>query len=143
MTTKLSARPSNSMLESLGYEVITGGERGRGHIHSWRITRRSLLLFTDVVMPGAINGRTLAERAVEINPEIKILFTSGYTENSIVHNSRLDPGVEFLSKPYDRERLAMKGSPRARRTGQKTEGCEPSGTGGATMSANVHLLFGK
>jgi two-component SAPR family response regulator len=59
-------------------------------------------------MPGPVNGRKLAERAAEINPAIKILFTSGYTENSIVHNSRLDPGVEFLSKPYDRERLAMK-----------------------------------
>ena len=59
-------------------------------------------------MPGPVNGRTLATRAIEINPRIKVLFTSGYTENSIVHNNRLDPGVEFLSKPYDRERLAMK-----------------------------------
>jgi two-component SAPR family response regulator len=59
-------------------------------------------------MPCAVSGRKLAERAVEINRAIKILFTSGYTENSIVHNSRPDPGVEFLSKPYDRERLAIK-----------------------------------
>jgi CheY-like chemotaxis protein len=66
------------------------------------------LLFTDVVMPGAISGRQLAERAFEIDPTLKILFTSGYTENAIVHNSRLDSGVELLSKPYGREQLAAK-----------------------------------
>ena len=66
------------------------------------------LLFTDVVMPGAISGRQLAERAIEIVPTLKILFTSGYTENAIVHNGRLDAGVELLSKPYRREQLAAK-----------------------------------
>ncbi len=59
-------------------------------------------------MPGALNGRKLAERAVEIHPKLKVLFTSGYTENAIVHNGRLDPGTELPSKPYDRERLAAK-----------------------------------
>jgi CheY-like chemotaxis protein len=66
------------------------------------------LLFTDVVMPGAVSGRQLAERAVELAPGLKILFTSGYTENAIVHNGRLDPCVELLSKPYGREQLAAK-----------------------------------
>ena len=66
------------------------------------------LLLTDVVMPGALSGRQLAERAIEIVPTLKILFTSGYTENAIVHNGRLDAGVELLSKPYRREQLAAK-----------------------------------
>jgi two-component SAPR family response regulator len=69
------------------------------------------LLFTDVVMPGAISGRQLAERAVERVPTLRILFTSGYTENAIVHNGRLDPGVELLSKPYGRQQLAAKVRP--------------------------------
>lgn len=96
-----------SMLESLGYDVIAVAS-GAEAISVLENGPPVALLFTDIVMPGAINGRVLAERAVEINPAIKVLFTSGYTENAIVHNSRLDPGVEFLSKPYDRERLAMK-----------------------------------
>ena len=96
-----------SMLESLGYEVIKAAS-GVEAISILEENAAIALLFTDVVMPGQINGRKLAERAAEINPAIKVLFTSGYTENSIVHNSRLDPGVEFLSKPYDRERLARK-----------------------------------
>jgi CheY-like chemotaxis protein len=96
-----------SMLESLGYDVITAASGAEG-ISILEKGTAIALLFTDVVMPGAVSGRKLAERAVEINRAIKILFTSGYTENSIVNNSRLDPGVEFLSKPYDRERLAIK-----------------------------------
>jgi two-component SAPR family response regulator len=59
-------------------------------------------------MPGAISGRYLAERALAIDPTLKILFTSGYTENAIVNNGRLDPGVELLSKPFGREQLAAK-----------------------------------
>jgi CheY-like chemotaxis protein len=58
-------------------------------------------------MPG-LGGRRLAEQARALAPTLRVLFTSGYTENSIVHNGRLDPGVELLSKPYDRDRLAAK-----------------------------------
>ncbi|WP_246018293.1 response regulator [Pelagibacterium montanilacus] len=53
------------------------------------------LLFTDVVMPGGMGGRDLADAARKIRPNIKILFTSGYTENSIVHNWRLDPASSY------------------------------------------------
>src|SRR3954447_2515312 len=58
------------------------------------------LLFTDVIIPGGLNGRQLATEAVTRRPELKILYTSGYTENAIVHHGRLDAGVLLLPKPY-------------------------------------------
>jgi len=118
-----------SMLESLGYEVLTASS-GVEALSILENGTAIALLFTDVVMPGPISGRKLAERAVGINPAIKILFTSGYTENSIVHNSRLDTGVEFLSKPFDRERLAIKVRRVLDGPAKKTGDSGPDGTGG-------------
>jgi signal transduction histidine kinase/CheY-like chemotaxis protein len=66
------------------------------------------LLFTDVVMPGALKSPELARLARARLPDLAVLFTSGYTENAIVHDGRLDAGVELLSKPYTREQLARK-----------------------------------
>lgn len=66
------------------------------------------LLFTDVVMPGKLKSPELARRARDRLPHLAVLFTSGYTENAIVHGGRLDAGVELLSKPYSREALARK-----------------------------------
>jgi CheY-like chemotaxis protein len=66
------------------------------------------LLFTDVVMPGVLRSPEMARRAVAMLPGLKVLFTSGYTQNAIVHGGRLDPGVELLSKPYSRQQLAAK-----------------------------------
>ena len=126
-----------SMLESLGYDVITAASGAEG-ISILEKGTAIAQLFTDVVMPGAVSGRKLAERAVEIYLAIKILFTSGYTENSIVHNSRLDPGVEFLNKPYDRERLAMKVRRVLDGRFKKTGDSEPTGTKG---EASTNILF--
>jgi CheY-like chemotaxis protein len=64
------------------------------------------LLFTDVIMPGQMNGRRLAEEAAKRRPNLKVLFTSGYTESAIVHHGRLDPGVLLLPKPYRKSDLA-------------------------------------
>jgi CheY-like chemotaxis protein len=64
------------------------------------------LLFTDVIMPGAMNGRHLADAATQRRPDLKTLFTSGYTENAILHHGRLDPGVHLLAKPYRKPELA-------------------------------------
>jgi PAS domain S-box-containing protein len=64
------------------------------------------LLFTDIIMPGAMNGRQLADEAMKRRPSLKVLFTSGYTENAIVHHGRLDPGVLLLAKPYRKSDLA-------------------------------------
>jgi CheY-like chemotaxis protein len=64
------------------------------------------LLFTDVIMPGAMNGRQLATELQKTRPGLKVLFTSGYTENAIIHHGRLDSGVLLLAKPYRKSDLA-------------------------------------
>jgi PAS domain S-box-containing protein len=64
------------------------------------------LLFTDVIMPGTMNGRQLVDEALKRRPSLKTLYTSGYTENAIVHHGRLDSGVLLLAKPYRKSDLA-------------------------------------
>jgi PAS domain S-box-containing protein len=64
------------------------------------------LLFTDVIMPGGMNGRQLVDEALKRRPQLKALFTSGYTENAILHHGRLDAGVLLLAKPYRKPELA-------------------------------------
>ena len=66
------------------------------------------LLFTDVIMPGGMNGRQLADEVMSRRPDAKVLFTSGYAENAIVHHGRLDEGVQVLAKPYRKIELAKK-----------------------------------
>ncbi len=65
------------------------------------------LLFTDIVMPE-MNGRELSDRALTLRPALKVLFTSGYTRNAVVHNGVLDPGTAFLQKPFTVDQLALK-----------------------------------
>jgi CheY-like chemotaxis protein len=67
--------------------------------------RRADLLFTDVVMPG-MNGRELADLARGKCAGLRVLYTSGYAEDAIVHDGRLDADVQLLTKPYRREDLA-------------------------------------
>jgi CheY-like chemotaxis protein len=66
------------------------------------------LLFTDIVMPGGLNGRQLADEALRRRPGLKVLFTTGYTRNAIVHHGRLDPGVQLISKPFSFAELGAK-----------------------------------
>ena len=65
------------------------------------------LLFTDVIMPGAMNGRQLATELQKRKPGTRVLFTSGYTENAIIHHGRLDSGVLLLAKPYRKSDMAI------------------------------------
>lgn len=94
-------------LQSLGYEVVPA----RNGPHAMAILEQTAgfdLLFTDVVMSGGMSGRELADAARKLHPDLPVLFTSGYTENAIVHHGRLDPGVHLLAKPYRRQELAVK-----------------------------------
>jgi signal transduction histidine kinase/ActR/RegA family two-component response regulator len=95
------------MLVELGYTVIeaAGGEEALALL---RRGDKVDLLFTDVVMPGPLSGHRLADEAKKLYPGLRVLFTSGYTENAIVHHGQLDPGVELLSKPYTREQLGVR-----------------------------------
>jgi signal transduction histidine kinase/DNA-binding NarL/FixJ family response regulator len=105
------------MLVDLGYAVLEA-QHAQGALDVLRSGAHIDLLFSDVVMPGEVHTREMARVAREINPDIKILFTSGYTQNAIVHNGRLDEDVFLLSKPYRKHDLARKlrsllGPPRA------------------------------
>ncbi|WP_139139430.1 hybrid sensor histidine kinase/response regulator, partial [Sphingobium phenoxybenzoativorans] len=95
------------MLSDLGYRVLKAGDAGA----ALNVIESGMpidILFTDVVMPGTLKSPELARKARERLPGIAVLFTSGYTENSIVHGGKLDAGVELLSKPYTREALARR-----------------------------------
>jgi signal transduction histidine kinase/PAS domain-containing protein/CheY-like chemotaxis protein len=95
------------LLTELGYRVLTAHDAAS----ALAIVESGVaidLLFTDVVMPGPLKSPELARRARELLPSLVVLFTSGYTENAIVHGGRLDAGVELLPKPYTRETLAHK-----------------------------------
>jgi len=95
------------MLTELGYAVLRA-ENAEAALKLLESGAKLDLLFTDVVMPGAIPTRELARRAQELCPGIRILYTSGYTQNAIVHNGRLDDDAVLLSKPYRKDELARK-----------------------------------
>jgi CheY-like chemotaxis protein len=95
------------MLTELGYRVA----KARDAAAALAIVDSGIpidLIFTDVMMPGALRSPELARKAKERLPTVAVLFTSGYSQNAIVHGGRLDPGVELLAKPYTREALARK-----------------------------------
>jgi PAS domain S-box-containing protein len=94
-----------TQIESLGYTTLEAANASE----ALRIVDEAPaidLLFTDVIMPGGMNGRQLVEEALRRRPELKTLYTSGYTENAIVHHGRLDSGVLLLVKPYRKTELA-------------------------------------
>ena len=96
-----------NQLRGLGYQVREASNARE----ALKIIEQPLtidMLLTDVIMPGGMHGGELAVAAQELRPGLRVLFTSGYTENSIVHNGRLDPGVAFLRKPYRLRELALK-----------------------------------
>jgi PAS domain S-box-containing protein len=93
-----------TQVENLGYTTLEAANAAE----ALKIidTARIDLLFTDVIMPGTMNGRQLVEEALKRKPSLKVLYTSGYTENAIVHHGRLDSGVLLLAKPYRKSELA-------------------------------------
>jgi PAS domain S-box-containing protein len=95
--TQLRGLGYKTLIAANGKEALSYADRGESFD----------LLFTDVVMPGGMSGRELAEAIRKQRPAIKVLYTSGYTDNSIVHHGRLDEGVLLLTKPYRRPQLAQ------------------------------------
>jgi signal transduction histidine kinase len=94
-------------LSELGYRVLEA-RHGPEALALLEGTQKVDLLFTDIVMPGGMSGRQLADEAILRRPGLKVLFTTGYTRNAIVHHGRLDPGVEMIGKPFTIAALAMK-----------------------------------
>ncbi|MDU6730814.1 MAG: ATP-binding protein, partial [Bradyrhizobium sp.] len=94
-----------AQIKRLGYTTLAAskGDEALAIIDS---ATRIDLLFTDIIMPGGMNGRQLAIEAVRRRPDLRVLYTSGYTENAIVHHGRLDAGVLLLTKPYQSADLA-------------------------------------
>jgi len=94
-----------TQLHSLGYVTLDAGNATEA-LAIVKAGHPFDLLFTDVIMPG-LNGRQLANEILKIRPEMKVLFTSGYTENAIIHHGRLDEGVLLLAKPYRKSDMAI------------------------------------
>jgi two-component system NtrC family sensor kinase len=100
-------RFSSEVLRDEGYEVISTHEGASG-LRLLDANPDVRLLFTDVVLPGGMNGRQLADEALRRRPDLKVLFTTGYTRNAIIHHGRLDADVELLTKPFTSDALARK-----------------------------------
>ena len=96
-----------AMLKELGYAVIEAAD-GAEALRALEANREGRLLFTDVGLPGRLNGRQLADEARRRNPTLEVLFTTGYARNAIVHHGRLDPGVDLITKPFTFTALASK-----------------------------------
>jgi CheY-like chemotaxis protein len=98
---------ATEILRELGYRVLEAGS-GAAALKVLDRNRDIDLLFSDVVMPGGMNGRQLADEALRRRPELKVLFTTGYTRNAIVHHGRLDSGIHLIGKPFSFQELATK-----------------------------------
>jgi two-component system, cell cycle sensor histidine kinase and response regulator CckA len=96
-----------AVLTRLGYRVLPAANGGEALMHAEKFDGHIDLLMTDVVMPG-MNGRELAERLLQVHPGVRVLYTSGYTEDVIVHHGVVDEDLEFIGKPYSLAALAMK-----------------------------------
>ena len=95
------------VLEASGYTVHTAASGGEAFLTCERIGDSIHLMLTDIVMPE-MSGRELAERLVKICPNMKVLYMSGYTEDTIVHHGVLDQNMNFISKPFSLPALTAK-----------------------------------
>ncbi len=95
------------VLKDLGYNTLHAAD-GRSALTLLEREKPVDLLFTDMVLSGSVNGRTLAEAARALHPTIKVLYTSGYTEQAEQHQGHLDPSIGLLSKPYCTDELAIR-----------------------------------
>jgi CheY-like chemotaxis protein len=98
---------SVEILRELGYRVIEAHD-GPSALRLLERQFRVDLLFSDVVLPGGMTGAQVAAKARGAKPELKVLFTTGYARNAIVHHGRLDPGVQLITKPFSMSDLATR-----------------------------------
>ncbi len=98
---------SVAALEEAGYRVLSAGD-GPSGLAILDAHPEVRVLFTDVVLTGPMNGRKVADEALRRRPDLKLLFTTGYTRNAIIHHGRLDEGVKLISKPFTSASLAAK-----------------------------------
>lgn len=98
---------SVNVLKELGYRVMEA-PNGPAALDVLETKADISLLFTDVGLPGGLNGRQLADEALRWRPDLKVLFTTGYARTAIVHQGRLDPDVELIMKPFTYAALAAK-----------------------------------
>lgn len=99
-------RVAEESLKELNYTVISA-DSPEAALTTIDERKDITVLMTDIVMPG-MNGRQLAELALQKQPSLKVLYITGYTRNAVVHNGILDPGVHLLGKPFTLETLAHK-----------------------------------
>ncbi len=98
---------TTGILRELGYQVIEVGD-GQSALQRLAQHPEIELLFTDVGLPGGMNGRQLADQARLARRDLRVLFTTGYARNAIVHDGRLDPGVQLITKPFTYAALGAK-----------------------------------
>jgi len=98
---------ASEALRELGYDVVEAAD-GEAALRTIEARDDIRLLFTDVGLPGSTNGRQLAEAALRRRPDLKVLYTTGYARNAIVHQGQLDAGVELIVKPFTYAELAAK-----------------------------------
>ncbi|HTK34969.1 MAG TPA: ATP-binding protein [Caulobacteraceae bacterium] len=98
---------SVDILRELGYRVIEAHD-GPSALRLLERQTRVDLLFTDVVLPGGMTGAQVVEQACKARPGLKVLFTTGYARNAIIHHGRLDKGVRLITKPFGSSELASK-----------------------------------
>jgi CheY-like chemotaxis protein len=96
---------ATTALQELGYTVLPAPDLNPA-LRALEDASRVDLLFTDVVLPGG-DGRELADRVLDLRPGLPVLFTTGYTRNAIIHQGKLDAGVQLISKPYTQQSLAQ------------------------------------
>jgi CheY-like chemotaxis protein len=89
-----------SVLEGYGYHVIAASHADEAYRLCTEKHEPLQLMITDVVMPGTMSGHDLADRLSNLYPELRVLYMSGYTENTIVHQGFLDPTIHFIQKPF-------------------------------------------
>jgi len=98
---------TTQVLRELGYRVLAVAD-ARAAVHVLESESDIRLLFTDVGLPNGLNGRELADEVKRRSSAIKVLFTTGYARNAIVHHGRLDPGADLIAKPFTQSALARK-----------------------------------